>query len=179
MLSDFSTVRKKAALVRLAVFDVDGVLTNGRIIYDDSGQELKAFHVQDGLGLKMLMQNGCEVAVITSRISTIVAARMAELGVRHVYQGQADKRACLLSLAKELDLDRDAIAYTGDDLIDLPAMRQCGLAVAVANAHPFVKANADWTTMLAGGSGAVREICDLILQAHGKLDALHALYLQR
>lgn len=177
-MSDLSLILKKAALVRLAVFDVDGVLTGGEIVYNENGREQKAFHVHDGLGLKMLMGSGCEIAIITSRNSAIVSTRMEELGIRHVYQDQHDKRECLLSLMRKLGIDRAGTAYTGDDLIDLPAMKQCGLAITVANAHPFVKANADWTTTLTGGAGAVREICDLILRAQGKLDTLHEQYLR-
>lgn len=176
-MSDRTRILDKAALIKLAVFDVDGVLTNGEVIYTDKNQELKSFHVHDGLGLKMLMHGGCEVAIITSRTSGIVQTRMTELGIPHVYQGQTDKRACLLSLMAKLGLARTAVAYTGDDLIDLPAMRQCGLSIAVANAHPFVKTHADWTTVLSGGAGAVREVCDLILTAQNKLDRLHNEYL--
>lgn len=177
-MSDFAAILKKAGLIRLVVFDVDGVLTNGELIYNENGQEQKVFHAHDGLGLKMLMQGGCEVAIITSRTSAVVSARMKELGIGHVYQGQDDKRDCLLALMRKLKLDRPAVAYTGDDLIDLPAQKQCGLSIAVANAHPFVRANTDWTTSRAGGHGAVREVCDLILRAQGKLDGLHEQYLR-
>jgi 3-deoxy-D-manno-octulosonate 8-phosphate phosphatase (KDO 8-P phosphatase) len=176
-LSDLATVLNKAALIRLAVFDVDGVLTNGDIIHTGNDQEIKVFHVHDGLGLKMLMRAGCEVAIITSRTSTVVSARMAELGIVHVLQGQEDKRAAMLSLRQRLGVDQAACAYTGDDLIDLPAMKLCGLSFAVANAHPLVRENADWTTEKPGGSGAVREICELLLKAQGKLDGIYADYL--
>lgn len=165
-------ILKKAALIDLAVFDVDGVLTNGELIYTSGQHELKIFHAHDGLGLKMLIRGGCEVAVISSRKSAIVEIRMAELGIGHVYQGEEDKRSCLLALMGKLGVAQSATAYTGDDLVDLPAMQQAGLAIAVANAHPYVIEHADWVTAKSGGSGAAREVCDLILRARGKLDAL-------
>lgn len=168
---------KKAASVRLAVFDVDGVMTNGELVYTHN-QEQKVFHVHDGLGLKMLKRSGCEIAIISSRSSVMVATRMAELGIVQVFQGQNDKRSCMLALLNKLNIERSGIAYTGDDLVDLPAMRLSGLAVAVANAHPFVKTHADWVTGKSGGSGAVREVCDLILKAQGKLDTLMNEYLE-
>jgi len=177
VLSDLPTVLKKAALIRLAVFDVDGVLTNGEIIYTSNNHEQKVFHVHDGLGLKMLMRSGCEVAIITSRNSAIVSTRMAELGIVHVLQGQEDKHTAMLSLMQKLGIEQAGAAYTGDDLIDLPALKLCGLSFAVANAHALVKSNTDWTTVNPGGAGAVREICELILHAQGKLDAIYAEYL--
>jgi 3-deoxy-D-manno-octulosonate 8-phosphate phosphatase (KDO 8-P phosphatase) len=171
-LSDLTELLKKAARIELAVFDVDGVLTNGELIYTGNHQEQKVFHAHDGLGLKMLLRGGCEVAIISSRKSAIVDTRMAELGIGHVYQGVEDKRGCLLALMAQLGIARSGTAYTGDDLIDLPAMRQAGLAIAVANAQPYVMQHADWVTSKSGGSGAAREVCDLILKARGKLDAL-------
>jgi len=135
--SDLPTdIRERAARVRLAIFDVDGVLTDGRLIYAADGHELKAFHVHDGLGLKRLLANHVEVAVITSRMSMLVTERMAELGVAHVYQGQDDKLACFEQLLHALKLGPDEVAYTGDDLPDLAVMQRVELAIAVANAHP-------------------------------------------
>ena len=161
--------RERAARVRLAIFDVDGVLTDGRLWYSEDGHELKAFHVHDGLGLKCLRASGIEVAIITSRISHLVAQRMAELGVVHVYQGQEDKRVCFDQLLHALQIDAGQCAYTGDDLPDLAVMNQVGFAVAVANAHHSIRDRAHWTTSMEGGAGAVREVCDLILAAQGKL----------
>lgn len=169
---------QKAAAIRLAVFDVDGVLTGGEIIYQGNGVEQKVFHVQDGLGLKLLMRGGCEVGIITSRTSAIVTARMQELGITRVHQGVDDKRRCLQDMMQAVGVRPEQTAYTGDDLIDLPAMRQCGLAIAVANAHPFVRSQADWVSTRAGGAGAVREICDLILDAQGRLEGLQHEYLR-
>jgi 3-deoxy-D-manno-octulosonate 8-phosphate phosphatase (KDO 8-P phosphatase) len=170
--SDLPTdIRERAAGIKLAIFDVDGVLTDGSLIYAADGHELKAFHVHDGLGLKRLLANHIEVAVITARMSMIVTERMADLGVAHVYQGQDDKLACFEQLLHALKLRPDQVAYTGDDLPDLAVMQRVGLAVAVANAHPWVRERAHWRTRLPGGSGGAREVCDLILAAQGKTEA--------
>lgn len=170
-------IRERAARIKLAVFDVDGVLTDGHLWYAEDGHELKAFHVHDGLGLKRLLANGVEVAIITARISHLVAQRMADLGVAHVYQGQEDKRACFRQLLDALQLEAEQCSYTGDDLPDLGVMSQVGLAIAVANAHPWVRDQAHWCTSKQGGSGAVREVCDLLISAQGKADAELALHL--
>ena len=164
-------IRERAARIRLAIFDVDGVLTDGRLIYAEDGHERKAFHVHDGLGLKRLLAHHVEVAVITARMSMIVTERMAELGVAHVYQGQDDKLACFEQLLHALKLEPHEAAYTGDDLPDLAVMQRVGLAIAVANAHAWVRERAHWRTRLAGGAGAVREVADLILAAQGKSEA--------
>jgi 3-deoxy-D-manno-octulosonate 8-phosphate phosphatase (KDO 8-P phosphatase) len=161
----------RAARIRLAVFDVDGTLTDGRLWYSEGGHETKVFHVHDGLGLKQLQANGVLVALITARISHPVALRAEELDIAHVYQGQNDKRACLLELLDALHLAPGQVAFIGDDLPDLPPMRIAGLAVAVANAHPWVAEQAHWQTSKSGGLGAAREVCDLILHAQGKSDA--------
>jgi 3-deoxy-D-manno-octulosonate 8-phosphate phosphatase (KDO 8-P phosphatase) len=155
----------RAARIRVAVFDVDGTLTDGRLWYGEDGRETKVFHVHDGLGLKRLQANGVQVAIITARISHPVALRAEELDIAHVYQGQGDKRGCLLELLDALKLVPEQAAFVGDDLPDLPAMRIAGLAVAVANAHPWVAEQAHWQTRLGGGRGAAREVCDLILHA--------------
>ena len=173
-----SDIRDRAARIRLAVFDVDGVLTDGKLWYTADVHELKAFNAQDGFGLKRLLANGIEVAVITARLSHIVAERMAELGVAHVYQDQADKRACLEQLLRALKLEPTQAAYTGDDLPDLAAMQCVGLAIAVANAHAWVRERAHWRTRAAGGDGAAREVSDLILAAQGKADAELAAFLR-
>ena len=164
-------ILSRAARIRLAVFDVDGTLTDGRLWYGEDGRETKVFHVHDGLGLKRLQVNGVQVALITARISHPVALRAEELDIAHVYQGQGDKRACLRELLDALHLTAEQVAFIGDDLPDLPPMHIAGLAVAVANAHPWVAAAAHWQTTLGGGMGAAREVCDLILHAQGKSDA--------
>ena len=160
-------VLARAARVRLAVFDVDGVLTDGGLLVGAGGEEVKRFHVHDGLGMKLLQDHGVEVAIITARESGAVAARGRELGLRHVFQGQRDKLACLRALCGDLGLALDQVAYVGDDLPDLAALRSVGLAVAVANAHRWTRGHAHWRTGLAGGAGAAREVCDLILEAQG------------
>lgn len=158
----------RATGIRLVVFDVDGTLTDGRLYYGEDGRETKVFFVQDGLGLKRLQVHGVQVAIISARISHPVALRAEELGITHVYQGQGDKRACLMELLDALKLAPEQVAFVGDDLPDLPAMRVVGLAVAVANAHPWVVEQAHWTTARAGGQGGAREVCDLVLHAQGK-----------
>lgn len=170
-LNDLPTdIRERAARVKLAMFDVDGVLTDGRLGFTDDGRELKAFHVHDGLGLKRLIANGIEVAVITTRMSHMVTERTAELGIAHVYQGQENKLACYEQLIHALKLAPEQCCYCGDDLPDLPVMQRVGLSIAVANAHAWVRERARWRTQLRGGEGAVREVCDLLLAAHGKAD---------
>jgi len=161
----------RAAAIRLAVFDVDGTLTDGRLWYGEDGRETKVFHVHDGLGLKRLQAHGVQVAIISARISHPVALRAEELDIAHVYQGQGDKRGCLLELLDALKLAPQQAAFVGDDLPDLPPMRIAGLAVAVANAHPWVAEAAHWQTARNGGMGAAREVCDMILHAQGKSGA--------
>jgi 3-deoxy-D-manno-octulosonate 8-phosphate phosphatase (KDO 8-P phosphatase) len=171
-LSDISPdVLARAAKIKLLALDVDGTLTDGRLLYGEDGHEWKAFNVQDGHGLKRLMAHGVDVALISARVSHVVALRAEELGIDRVYQGQADKRACLADLLHGANLSAEQVAFAGDDLTDLRAMAAAGFAVAVANAHPWVIERAHWQTRLAGGCGAVRELCDLILLAQGKLDA--------
>ena len=170
-------IRDRAARIKLAVFDVDGVLTDGKLCYSDDGRELKSFHVHDGFGLKRLMANGVEVAIITSRMSHMVTERTAELGIAHVYQGQDSKLACFEQLIHALKLSPDEASYCGDDLPDLPVMERVGLAIAVANAHPWVRERARWQTRLRGGEGAAREVCDLLLAAQGKAAAELARFL--
>lgn len=171
-------ILEKAAKIRLAVFDVDGVLTDGGLILGNNGEEHKIFHVHDGLGLVMLKKSGMQVAVISSRSSRVVSDRMASLGIEYVQQGKDDKGEALLSLTKNLAVDAAETLYAGDDLIDLPAMTRAGLAVAVADAHPLVKERAAWVTSRPGGHGAVREICELLLKATGRLDQAFADYLR-
>lgn len=163
-------ILQRAASIKLAVFDVDGVLTDGRLWYAADGSELKAFHAHDGAGMKRLAAAGIEIAVITARTSHVVSVRMAELGIVHVYQGRADKLVCFEHLIKALQLSPAEACYTGDDVVDLPAMQRAGLSIAPANAHPYVRERALWRTRLGGGNGAAREVCDLLLAAQGKLD---------
>ena len=162
---------EKARHIALAVFDVDGVLTDGGLILGEDGAEFKIFHVRDGQGLVMLRDSGCRIAVITARNSKIVAERMNALGIEHVCQGQNDKGKALAGLMSKLGLEARQTAYVGDDLLDLPAMKRAGLAVAVADAHPVVRAQAHWVTAARGGHGAAREVCEFIMEAQGTLQA--------
>jgi 3-deoxy-D-manno-octulosonate 8-phosphate phosphatase (KDO 8-P phosphatase) len=161
-------VLARAAKIRLVAFDVDGTLTDGRLWYAEDGRELKAFHVHDGFGIKRLRKQGIEVAIISSRISRAVELRAGELDIDHVYQGHEDKLACLRDLLHASGIDAEAAAFVGDDVADLPAMRICGLRVAVANARPEVLEAAHWRTRANGGNGAAREVCDLILAARAR-----------
>jgi 3-deoxy-D-manno-octulosonate 8-phosphate phosphatase (KDO 8-P phosphatase) len=170
-------ILEKAARIRLLIFDVDGVLTDGALFLGDDGQEYKAFHSRDGHGIKMLLSHGMEVAIITGRSSEVVKHRMANLGVGRLYQGQHDKTVAFRELLSELGLSADQVAYVGDDVVDLPVMRQVGLAIAVQDAHPLVKKHAHWQTPSGGGRGAARDVCEMLLEAMGKLDEEMAKYL--
>ena len=161
-----------AKQVKLLVLDVDGVLTDGGIYFDDSGKELKKFNSLDGYGIKMLLSSGFEVAVISSRSTPSVAHRMEGLGVKHHYQGQSDKNIKMQQILETLSLNVDQVAFVGDDVMDLTVMKKIALPIAVANAHPFVKEHALFITENSGGSGAVREVCDCLLMAHNKYDDL-------
>ncbi len=161
----------KAKKIKLLVCDVDGVFSDGRIYLGNDGEELKAFHTKDGFGIKALGNSGVVVAIITGRRSTIVANRMKALNVEHIIQGQEDKLPALLALAKELTISINEIAYIGDDMPDLPCIVQVGLGIAVQDAHPMVIKKANYTTLTRGGFGAVREVCDLIMQCQGSFDS--------
>ena len=167
----------RAAEVKLVVFDVDGVLTDGRLLLGDNGVEYKAFHSRDGHGMKMLARSGVELAIITGRRSQLVAERMASLGIAQVHQGHASKLPVFEGLIADLDLSDAEAAYVGDDVVDLGIMSRVGLAIAVANAHPLVLEQAHWCTPSDGGRGAAREVCDLIMHAHGTLAGVHRDYL--
>lgn len=157
----------RAARIRLACFDVDGTLTDGDLTYDADGRESKTFNVQDGLGLRLLEENGIAVALITARESLAVVARGRDLKLSHVHTAVKDKAACLRALCESLGIGTDEAAHIGDDLHDLPALAIAGLAVAPANAHAWVAARVHWQTPSRGGAGAGRELCDLILRARG------------
>ena len=157
----------RARAVRLAIFDVDGVMTDGTLYIGAHGEVLKAFNILDGHGLKMLQSSGVETAIISGRSSEAVMRRAQELGIAHVVQGYADKVADFERLLGRLNLDPGACSYMGDDLPDLDLMKRCGLAVAVANAVDAVKQAAHYVTRASGGRGAVREFCDWLLAARG------------
>lgn len=162
----------KAKKIKLLICDVDGVLTDGGLYFDREGNESKRFHSQDGLGLKLLMDNGIQVAIVSARSAPSVAQRMKNLGIKHYYQGQENKKIALLELAQTLDLDLSEIAYIGDDLIDLPILTRVGLAVGVVNSVKDILPFVDYTTKKSGGQGAVREVCDKILKAQNLYDKI-------
>ena len=153
--------------VRLLILDVDGVLSDGLIYMGNNGEELKAFNVRDGYGIRCALTSDIEVAIITGRKAKLVEDRCATLGITHLYQGQSNKLIAFSDLLEKLAIAPENVAYVGDDLIDWPVMEKVGLSVAVADAHP---PRADYVTRIAGGRGAVREVCDLLLLAQGKLD---------
>ena len=162
-------IQAKAQGIRLVIFDVDGVLTDGSLFLGDDGQEYKAFHSRDGHGMKMLQQTGVTIGIITGRTSEVVRIRMESLGVAHVFQGKLEKLPAYEELRDALGLADDQIAYVGDDVVDLPIMRRVGLAIAVSDAHPLVLQHAHWQTPHAGGRGAGRDVCELIMEAQGSL----------
>jgi len=167
-------ILEQARQIRLVIFDVDGVLTDGSLYIGDDGQEYKAFHCRDGHGMKMLQHSGVAVAIITGRTSEVVRIRMESLGVEHVYQGQRDKLHAYEDLKELLSLGDEQIAYVGDDVPDLPIMHRVGLSVAVADAHTLARHHSHWQTRSPGGRGAAREVCELIMQAQGTLDEMTA-----
>ncbi len=178
-----SNLIERARPIRLVIFDVDGVLTEGRLSYSShpdapDKEENKVFHVRDGLGMKLLMQAGLEIGIITARSSLAVARRMADLGVPHVYQGQLDKRASYEHLRAQLKLAHEQVAYMGDDIIDLPVLRRVGLAATVSDATPFMQSHCHWVAQQRGGLGAARELCEFILSAQGRWEETLAYYLR-
>jgi 3-deoxy-D-manno-octulosonate 8-phosphate phosphatase (KDO 8-P phosphatase) len=172
-----SEALERARRVRLMAFDVDGVLTDGRLWYGPAGETLKAFCVHDGLAMKMLASAGVPVAIVTSRRSEAVAIRAAELDVAHVLQAVEDKHAALRGLAERLAIDLEQVGYMGDDLPDLPVLRRCGLGCAPKDAVELVRQHAHYVTRAGAGAGAAREVCELVLHAQGKLQGALADYL--
>ena len=166
---------KLAQPLKLVLFDVDGVLTDGRLFIDNNGEEYKAFNSRDGHGMKMLQRNGVDIGIITGRTSRIVEHRTRELGIRHVRQGCHDKLPVYEEMIAGLGLQPSQVAFVGDDLVDLPIMLRVGFAVAVQDGHAMVKKHAHWTTPSEGGRGAARDLCELIMLAQGT----HAPEMQR
>ena len=164
-------ILERAKNVRLVIFDVDGVLTDGALFLGDDGQEYKAFNSQDGHGIKMLQKHGVRCAIITGRTSKVVEHRMRNLGIDFdlIYQGQHDKLQGFADLMNKVGLQAEEVAYVGDDVVDLPVMRKVGFAIAVHNAHPWVIRHAHWQTPRGGGQGAARDVCELLMEAHGVL----------
>ena len=167
----------KARPIRLAIFDVDGILTDGGLHYTDSGEETKVFDVRDGHGMKMLQGSGVALAIITSRQSTCVARRAENLGIDLLFQGVDQKLSAFRALMARLALEPSACAYMGDDWVDLPILTRCGLALSVPEAPAVVRQRVHYVTHANGGRGAVREACELIMQAQGTFDARLAPFL--
>lgn len=172
------TPQLRAALksIRLAVFDVDGILTDGRLNFLADGREVKSFHTLDGLGIKLLQRCGIETAIITGRRSPQVEQRAEALGITYLRQGREDKLTALRELWEQSGHSAEQTAYIGDDLPDLSAIIQSAFGATVPNGHPLVRREADWCSQAAGGQGAAREFCELILAAQDKLDGLYAEY---
>ncbi|AOS98774.1 3-deoxy-D-manno-octulosonate 8-phosphate phosphatase KdsC [Microbulbifer aggregans] len=171
-------IDQKLAQVRHLVLDVDGVLTDGRLYFDNSGNELKTFSTLDGHGIKMLQKSGVQVAIITGRRSSVVERRAHDLGVHKLIQGREDKFTALRELFGDDGYRLEDIAYVGDDYPDLLVMNRVGCPISVPNAAPPVRERAIWVTEARGGEGAVREVCDRIMKAQGTFDAALAPYLQ-
>ena len=160
----------RAHRIRLAIFDVDGVLTDGTIYLSEHGEETKAFNILDGLGLKMLSASGIVTALLSGRKSKVVALRAKEIGISHVLQGVDDKLGTYQRLLRKLDLAEEETSFMGDDLPDLPVLRRCGLAFSVPNAPEIVRGHVHYVTRTPGGQGAAREACEFLMQARGTLD---------
>ncbi len=170
------SIEERARAVRMIVFDVDGVLTDGSLFYDDRGDEYKAFNSRDGHGIKMLRASGVETGIITGRTSQIVLHRARNLGIVHIFQGAEDKLEAFRELLASTGLEPAQIAYMGDDLVDLPVMNRCGLALTVPDAPMEVKARCQVVTTAGAGLGAAREACEMIMRAQGTWAAQLALY---
>jgi 3-deoxy-D-manno-octulosonate 8-phosphate phosphatase (KDO 8-P phosphatase) len=168
---------RKAAQVRIMIFDVDGVLTDGRMQFSAEGEAMKSFFVHDGLGIQLLQKMGIATGIISARITPIVNKRAADLGITYVYQGNHDKRITFAQLLADTGMQAHECGFMGDDIIDLPLFSKVGFAVSVPNGHPEAISRADYVTKASGGLGAVREICDFILRAQNKYDAALAPYL--
>ena len=168
---------RRAKAIRLLVLDVDGVLSDGRLFFSNSGEEIKAFHSLDGQGIKMLQASGVDVAIITGRTSHIVERRANNLGITHLLQGREDKLDALNELLEQRPTEYEHIAHMGDDYPDLPLIRRVGLGLSTANAHYAVRHYSHWQSTAKGGEGAVREACDLIMHAQGTFGHAIAQYL--
>ena len=167
---------EKLKHIQLLLLDVDGVLTDGSIIYNDAGSETKFFNARDGFGLKLVMQAGIKVGIVTGRSSNALRHRCDNLGIRYLFDGIADKAIILEKIAAQTGVGPDNAAFVGDDLPDLPIMKRAGLSIAVADAHEIVRQKADWTTRARGGHGAVREVCEALLKAQGLWDQIMERY---
>jgi 3-deoxy-D-manno-octulosonate 8-phosphate phosphatase (KDO 8-P phosphatase) len=168
-------IQKKIRHTRLVVFDVDGVLTDGRLFYTDSGESLKAFHVRDGVGLKLLSDMGIAVAIVTAKDSAMVAKRVSELGIQHYFPGTKNKKETVTVLAKHLAIELEDVVFIGDDMVDVPAMSIVGASFCPNDAYSYVQQLVDEVLPVSGGQGVARYVCDLVLTAQGKYDQAYNL----
>lgn len=169
---DMDELRNRARAIKLVAFDIDGVMTDGRLYYTDFGNETKAFNVKDGLGIKLLRSTGVEIAIITGRTSELVKKRASDLKISKLVQGREDKIVALKEMMAPMGIQPHEVAYMGDDLPDLSAIRFAGIGVAVADALPIVRKHADMVMTRGGGDGAVREFCEWLMAAQGTLDGI-------
>lgn len=169
------SVWQKAKQIKLLICDVDGVFSDGLVYMSNSGEELKTFHTRDGYGVRSMLEAGLHIAIVTGRRSQIVETRMKTLGITDIYQGIDDKLAPYQTLLSQYKLAPEQVAYIGDDMVDLPVMKQVGLGVSVEDGHPYVKQQADFVTTIRGGHGALRELTDLLLLSQGKLATAHGM----
>lgn len=177
-MSQLNPVEQRAKKIKVIVFDVDGVMTDGSLMIGDDGQEYKSFHSLDGLGMKLLKATGVEMAIITGRTSNVVTKRAETTGIAHFYQGVEDKLEAFEDLIKKMNVSPEECAFMGDDVVDLPPMRRAGLAITVPTATPIVKQYAHYTTQAQAGRGAVREVCELLMKAQGTFDGQMAQFLK-
>jgi len=168
----------RAKRIKLMIFDVDGVLTDGSLHFGPEGEMMKTFNVLDGHGIKLLQKSGVDTAIISARQSPIVIRRATDLGIQHIQQGIDDKLSAFEHLLAQIGIDAQSCGYAGDDIIDLPILSRAGLAVSVPNGHPEVTARVHYVTRAGGGRGAVREICDLIMNAQGSYHSILAPFLK-
>lgn len=169
-------ITARAKKIKVVVFDVDGVMTDGGLMIGDDGQEYKTFHSHDGLGMKLLNRTPVQMAIITGRTSQVVKTRAETTGIKYFYQGIEDKLDAFNDLIKKLGITAEEAAFMGDDIVDIPPMLRCGLAITVPAAPDTVKERAHYLTTRQGGKGAVREVCELIMRAQGTYDAVTAKY---
>ncbi len=172
------TIEERAKRIKVMVFDVDGVMTNGGLGLGDDGQEYKFFHSHDGLGLKLIRKTGIRIAIVTGRTSDLVLKRAENIKAEHVHQGVEDKLLAFEEIVKAMNVNMDECVFMGDDVIDIPPMRRCALGVTVPHAMPLVKQYADYITSKEAGHGAIREVCELIMRAQGTFDAQMAPFLR-
>ena len=177
-LTDNISIEERAKKIKVVIFDVDGVMTNGGLMLSDDGLEYKNFHSQDGLGLKLLHNTGLQMAIVTGRTSKVVSKRAENIKIANVYQGVEDKLEAFNAILKDLNVLAEECMFMGDDVIDIPPMRRAGLAVTVPHAMPLVKDYAHYITTREAGHGAVRELCELLMKAQGTFDGQMAKFLK-